>query len=99
MKRERWRPIPNWECMYEASDQGQIRSVERRIVYKDGRSQTYKGQVLKPGIDTHGYLIVSLCRNKTQKTRLVHQLVLEAFVGKKPSKREARHVNGNKTDN
>ena len=39
----------------------------------------------------HGHLKVSLCRNGDQVTRLVHHLVLEAFVGPRPEGTEACH--------
>lgn len=46
-----------------------------------------------------GYFIVNLYHNGVSKVRLVHQLVLEAFVGPRPEGTECRHLNGYRGDN
>lgn len=47
-----------------------------------------------------GYLSVGLYADgRPEKTRLVHHLVLEAFVGPRPDGHEASHVNGDVLDN
>lgn len=37
----KWLPVVGWEGYYEVSDQGQVRSVERVVTYRDGRSRRY----------------------------------------------------------
>jgi len=47
-----------------------------------------------------GHMLVSLQKSKSRRTKkLVHRLVLEAFVGGCPSGEEARHLNGDAADN
>ena len=66
---------------------------------KSGRVWSKRRRLyLKPGCDKDGYLHVSMPGNKRQKTRKVHHLVLEAFVGPCPEGMECRHLNGNKQD-
>ena len=49
--------------------------------------------------DSGGYLCVCIRTTVgTLRTRLVHQLVLEAFVGPKPPGCESRHLDGNRTN-
>jgi hypothetical protein len=97
---EQWRPVvghPN----YEVSDQGRVRSIDR-VVMRAGsrRAKPYavfrKGQLLRPGPSNYGHLSVVLGRGKT---RMVHTLVLEAFVGPRPKGMDACHGPGGTQDN
>ncbi len=56
-------------------------------------------KILKAGINTNGYKIVVLCKNKDKKTHTVHKLILTTFVGEKPKNMECRHLDGNKLNN
>lgn len=89
-----WKAIPGYEGFYEVSDQGQVRSVERTTSHGHRRKQ----KVLSAGLDGGGYPKVDLSKDNTQTTRLIHQLVLEAFVG--PSNGlHCCHNNGRRADN
>ena len=55
-------------------------------------------QKLKPAKDRCGYLRVDIYRSKN-RTRKVHRLVLEAFVGPCPEGWLCRHLNGVRDDN
>lgn len=91
---ERWRAIPGWEGLYEASSMGRIRSVDRTIV-RNGRLTLLRGRVLRPSADARGYLRVALSKNGVHSFRKVHHLVLDAFVGPKPEGLETRHFPDN----
>lgn len=55
---------------------------------------------MKQQISKQGYLVVYLRRDGTSKLRKVAQLVLEAFVGERPSsKHHGYHNDGNKVNN
>lgn len=99
-----WKPIPGYETSYEASTDGQIRSLERLVTYtrRDGRcvERKYPTKVLKPGLNSRGYEIVTLCdANNRHHTRAVHRLVLETYVGPKQQGQECRHLDGNIRNN
>lgn len=99
-----WKPIPDYETSYEASTEGQIRSLERIVSYtrRDGRcvERKYLSKTLKPGLNSRGYEIVSLCdADNRHHTRAVHRLVLETFVGLKQPGQECRHLDGNIRNN
>jgi len=91
---EIWLPIPNLPG-YEASDQGQIRSVDRVIETKRG-PQRHRGCLLRPAPGKDGKLCVIV---SGQRIRRVHQLVLEAFHGPCPPGQEGCHNNGDELDN
>jgi hypothetical protein len=73
-----WLPVVGFEAVYDVSSIGEVRSVAT-------------GRVLKPQ-RKDGYLRVDLSRGGKVTKKLVHVLVLEAFVGLCPPGMEARHV-------
>ena len=91
---EEWLPIPGHEGHYEVSNHGRVRSLDRVLTYENGRVQQHKGQILTLTPDRGGYLQVKIGRRK-----LVHRLVLEAFVGPAPENQECRHLDGDQKNN
>ena len=98
-QKEEWRDIPGWEGSYQASSHGRIRSLDRKIVYPNGKEFSRRGRVLSPAKINSGYLHICLHRNQKQFHYLVHVLVLEAFVGPRPDGFQACHNDGNRLNN
>jgi hypothetical protein len=100
---ERWLPVVGWEGLYEVSDLGRVKSLERVIRKAPGRwgkptSQTIPARILS--LDLHQkHPRIALFRNGTGERCRVHRLVLEAFVGPCPPGREACHWNDIGHDN
>ena len=70
------------------------------LVCSDGRVWSQKtNHFLLPQKDKDGYLCVGLNEEGLRKTRKIHQLVLEVFVGYRIKRQECRHLDGNKTNN
>lgn len=98
---ETWRPVPGYEGMYEVSDVGRVRSVDRVIINRRyGYSRHYAGRVLVlvEKRDIPSYYVVSLHKDG-QQVQLVHHLVCLAFVGPMPKGMQVRHLNGDSLDN
>lgn len=98
---EIWKDIPGYEGKYQVSNMGRVKSLSRII---RGRNQFGSFEwrspelYLRPGrTDKYGHLSVVL--NNPRKTRLVHQLVMLAFVGEPPEGMYVLHSNGNPSDN
>ena len=87
---EQWKSIPGYVGSYEASNLGNIRSLDR---------PTRKGRVLKQAETPSGYRVVSLCQNGKTRQWRVHQLVLMAFVGPPPEGHVGCHENDIPHDN
>ena len=98
--KEVWKAIPGYEGSYEVSDQGRVRSLDRVVAcsgpVKGSYTSTKKGRILLPGPSNYGHLSVVLGR---RNTRMVHDLVLRAFVGAPPKSHECLHANGVPSDN
>jgi len=92
---EKWKAIPGYEGWYEVSDCGRVRSLERTT--RHGRKR--KQHVLRAGLSTNHYPKVDLSRDAEHCTRMVHQLVLEAFVGPADEGMQSCHRNGVRQDN
>lgn len=102
IEQELWKPIPGYEGRYEASDQGRIRSLPR-IVSSGNRSgvRSVPGVLRTAWRDPKGYLSVNIARDGDRaRSQRVHNLVLMAFVGPKPTpEHQARHLDGDPSNN
>lgn len=77
-----------------------VRNFPGYKVTRDGRVWPDRsGRWLSPGIGSHGYPCVSLCRGGKATSICVHRLVLESFIGPRPKGMEACHNNGDREDN
>lgn len=94
-----WRAIPEWEGLYEVSDDGQVRSLDRAILGKNGATYRKRGQLLALSGNNRGYWMVHLKRNRARTPMTVHKAVLNAFVGPRPHGLVARHLDGNPHNN
>lgn len=80
---EIWKSLIGYEDLYEVSDQGRVRSVNR---------------VLQGRCDKDGYRVFTLTAGG-KKTKKAHRLVLEAFVGLCPEGMECCHNDGDPSNN
>ena len=99
MAEELWKTIKGYEGLYEVSDQGRVKSINRKRTDCRGRVQSFKETILKPEIVFDGYQRVCLCIKGKKKHFRVATLVYEAFNGPIPEGKELDHINGERTDN
>ena len=98
---EQWRDINGFEGLYQASNFGRIRSIDRYVPTKRGNWQFFKGVVRKPHTTTTcDYLVVVLSKQRVFTNHLVHRLIASAFLGlTEDSNLEVNHKDGNKHNN
>ncbi|WP_300905716.1 NUMOD4 domain-containing protein [uncultured Bacteroides sp.] len=100
---EEWRDIQGYEGLYQVSNLGKVRSLDREItaVSRWGTPQKYtaKGRVLKGSFSTVGYPQVQLSKEGTITTYQVHRLVAMAFLANPDNLSEVNHKNEDKCDN
>ena len=84
MTEEKWKDIPGFEGLYQASTLCRIRSVdsEKECISKCGKKFKYirKGKILKPYPQAGGYLTVTLYRDGIEEFWFVHRLVAITFL-------------------
>lgn len=96
---EIWLPVPGFEGRYEVSDLGRVRSLDHRVRLVVRGIETQRrvsGRILRPGPTRSGHVSVAIGKGNS---RLVHQLVLEAFEGPCPAGLEVLHRNHVPSDN
>lgn len=96
---ERWRPVVGYEGLYEVSDQGRVRSLDRVAFLQGRHKRPSRGRVLKPGSNRRGYVHVGLHKDGKRTTYTVHALVAQAFIGPRPEGMHVCHGPGGKADN
>lgn len=84
-----------YEGLYEVSDRGLVRSLDRDEVLTGPRPgiRHRNGRLLRQfPVKDSPYLYVRLSKDGRARTRTVHTIVLEAFAGPRlPSSQECRH--------
>lgn len=88
MIKEVWKPVKDYEELYEVSSLGNVRSITR-----------YK-KILKPGL-VRGYPHITLynSKNKKNKNYNIHRLVAETFIDNPNNLPQVNHKDGNKLNN
>ena len=94
---ETWKDIPGYEGYYQASNLGNIKSLNYRHTGKEYFLKPY--QVGKGYQVGDGYLVVSLWKDGIFKQYKVHRLVWMAFNGPIPKGMQINHIDEVKTNN
>jgi hypothetical protein len=89
---EIWKPI---KFGYEVSNLGNVRSLPRIVVDKNGIEYKHKGKLLSKYTTRKGYL---MCRVQTSNMP-IHRLVAEAFILNPENKPQVNHKDGIKANN
>lgn len=104
---EVWKPVIGYEGLYEVSNLGNVRSVDRikRVVQTNREYDILvKGKTIVPQARRHGYLSIWLyghggCAKQTGKQFSVHRLVAGAFIPNPNGYAEVNHKDECKTNN
>ena len=95
---EIWKNIKGYEGLYQVSNMGRVKSLERKVRHWRGGERIQKERILKPVV-TDGYLRVGLSVDGKLKMLRVHRLVCEAFHENPDNKPQVNHINEDKVDN
>lgn len=95
---ELWKPIKNFENVYEVSNSGQVRRLDTLIPFS-GKLAIREGRLMKLTKNSKGYLTIVLCWKGLRKTYSVHLLVADAFILKIPTLTQVNHIDGNALNN
>lgn len=95
---ERWKDVNGYEGVYQISDHGRLRSLDRYV--RRGRFSLFKkGCEIVLHKDRSGYHRFRLRKNGAGETVKIHRLVAEHFLNSEPGKKVINHKDFNKTNN
>ena len=97
---EEWRDIPGYEGLYQVSNLGRVKSLERVIYFPaNHRNKAYsriqKERIVRP-ITMGGYLGFNV---GNKKKMYVHRAVALAFIPNTDNKSDVNHIDGDKHNN
>ena len=87
--KEEWKPVKNYEGLYEVSSLGRVKSLRRN-------------KIMNVFLDRMNYIIVGLRKDSIKKTFKVHSLIAESFlnhVRNGTMDLVIDHINDNPSDN
>ncbi len=101
MSEVEWRDIPGFEGRYQVSSCGQVKSLEREVRIRSGKTRPIAERILRPVKAGSGYLAVHLrpAGGPDFKRFYIHRLVATAFFGQGPEGYEVNHKDENKENN
>ena len=99
--KEIWKDIVGYEGLYQVSNLGRIRSLDRYVnsAIKNSNKVIKKGKILKPNPNWNNYLQVHLSKNGKGKMSVVHRLVAQTFIPNPNNLPQVNHIDGNKFNN
>lgn len=98
METEIWKDIVGYEGLYQVSNLGRVKSLERKVKNKNGY-RTVSDKILKQAKKTEGYLFVNLWKEGKQKIMKSHRLVAEAFLPNPENLPQVNHKDENPSNN
>ena len=96
---EIFKDISGYEGIYQVSNQGKVKSLERKVRHSEGGWKNWKERIIKPYKGNHGYLMLGLSNDGHRKAFTIHRLVALAFISNPDNKAEVNHKDGDKTNN
>lgn len=96
--KEKWKPIKDYEGLYEISNRGRIKSLAKTWISGNGSIREKRETILKANQDGNGYLFINLCKNKKRTIYKTAHLVWDHFGNKSRNGRilQVDHIDNNK---
>lgn len=91
---EIWKDVKNYEGLYQISNLGRVKSLKTWI--RQYNNYVEKERLLKPCVNSAGYYIVVLYKDKHKKTFSLHRLIAQAFIPNPNNYPQINHIDGNK---
>ena len=102
---ETWKPVIGYENLYEVSDKGRIKSMERIIKTKNGVKKKKKECIITPLpskiTQRHptAHYHFELWKDGKRSVMMVHRAVAMAFIQNPLNKPQITHIDGNPANN
>ena len=96
---EIWVDIEGYEGLYQVSNQGRVRSLDREVIRNNGIKQKINGCILTPYKNDDGYLCINLYNKGKRKEYKIHRLVAINFVEGWFEGAEVDHIDTDRQNN
>lgn len=96
---ECWKPIKGYEGLYEVSNMGRVRSLDRFVKARNNKKRLVRGKMLLFGDNGHGYKIVNLSKENITNLCYIHRLVAETFIPNPDNLPQVNHKDENIANN
>lgn len=97
---EEWKDVKGYKGLYQISNFGKIRSLDRIVKTKGEGKKLIKGVYLYPSLDKNGYIKCTLSKDDKRKHLRLHRIVADHFIEKnKNHNLTVNHKDGNKLNN
>ena len=99
MEEEIWKAVPGYEGLYEVSNLGRVRSLDRWVNHHTAGKALRHGRILTPCRGNEPYLSVMLSNAGESHSKRVHRIVAEAFIPNPNGLSDVDHIDCNKLNN
>lgn len=96
---EEFRDIPGYGGLYQVSNYGRVKSLERITYLKQNQLRYEKEKIVKLHRNDKGYVYVSISKNNQRKTYRLHRLIAKIFIPNPNNLPEVNHIDENKENN
>lgn len=96
MTHEIWKSVKGYEGLYEVSNLGRVRSVDRTVSGSNGSLRHIKGKHRTPHLSNTGYYLCDLYKENKRKNVLLHRMVAEAFIPNENNLPCVNHIDNNR---
>ena len=103
--KEIWKPVNGYEGLYEISNTGKVKAVQRSVKAYNGWDRTFNEKILT----LHSSKItnrhpkpmyhVELWKENKREVKMIHRLVAEHFIPNPEGKPQVNHIDGNRSNN
>jgi len=97
--KEQWREALYWEGLYEVSNMGRVRNIQRWVKSKGNGRKFLPVVIRRLQLNRYGYPVACLNGKAKVVLKAVHRMVVEAFIGPIPDGMQVNHKDGNKENN
>lgn len=99
MQNEIWADVIGYEGLYQVSDKGRIKSLERYVHHPKGGKRLLKERIRKIVFDADGYCLVTLNKENKGVMFKIHRLVASCFIVNANNLPQVNHMDMDKTNN
>ena len=96
---EEWKDIKGYEGLYQISNNGNVRSLDKYVNHSRKGKRLIKGKIMSATDNGKGYKIVGLKKEGKRRNHYIHRLVADAFIPNPDKKNCVNHIDYNRSNN